>query len=77
MFRSRRAILHFDGLEDNHHRVLAEPSLQCRSAWSLVAWAPLSCRGLRLGVQGEEAHQVMSDREPQQMDAGLNLAAQG
>jgi len=32
---------------------------------------------LRLCVQGEEAHHVMSDREPQQMDAGLDLAAQG
>jgi hypothetical protein len=29
------------------------------------------------GVQGEEAHHVASDREPKQMDAGLDLAAQG
>jgi len=77
MFRSRRAILHFDGLEDNHHRVLAIRHSNVGALGPLVARAPLSCRGLRLGVQGEEAHQVMSDREPQQMDAGLNLAAQG
>jgi hypothetical protein len=32
---------------------------------ALVAQAPLLCRCLRLGVQGEEAHHVMSDREPQ------------
>src|SRR6266849_3699396 len=38
--------------------------------------APLLCCRLRLGVQGEEAHHVASDREPQQMDAGLDLAAQ-
>ncbi len=43
----------------------------------LLAWARLLCHCLRLGVQGEEAHHVASDREPQQMDAGLNLAAQG
>jgi hypothetical protein len=42
----------------------------------LLAWVPLLCRGLRLGVQGEEAHHVAGDREPQQMDAGLDLAAQ-
>jgi hypothetical protein len=76
MFRSRRAILRFDGLEDNHHRVLAGRSPMSERLVP-VARAPLSCCGLRLGVQGEEAHQVMRDREPQQMDAGLNLAAQG
>jgi len=35
------------------------------------------CRRLGLGVQREEAHHVASDREPQQMDAGLDFAAQG
>ena len=40
----------------------------------LLAWSPCSCRWLR---RGEEAHHIMSDREPQQMDAGLDLAAQG
>jgi len=35
---------------------------------------PCLCRSPRLG---EEAHHVMSDREPQQMDAGLDLTAQG
>src|SRR3984893_2649011 len=42
---------------------------------TLLAWAPggLLRRRLRLGLQCEEAHHVMSDREPQQMDAGLDL----
>src|SRR5271168_5048607 len=31
----------------------------------------------RFGTQGEEAHHVVCDGEPQQMDAGLELAAQG
>ena len=38
--------------------------------------SPVLCCGLRLGVQCEEAHHVVSDREPQQMDASLDLAAQ-
>ena len=44
-----------------------------RACWHGRSW--LRCY-LRPGVQLKEAHHVMSDREPQQMDAGLDLAAQ-
>jgi hypothetical protein len=53
---------------------LAEPPLRrgfCRR-WQ----RGLLCRWQRLGAQREEAHHIVSDRKPQQMDAGLDLAAQ-
>ncbi len=56
----------------------SEPVVRMQAALcgSLVARAMLLCCGLRLGVQREEAHHVACDRKPQQMDAGLDLAAQ-
>jgi hypothetical protein len=41
-----------------------------------VSMGSLLCRCQRLGAQREEAHHVASERKPQQMDAGLDLAAQ-
>jgi len=47
---------------------------RCGACWHEFAWL---CHCLRLGAQCEEPHHVLSDREPQQVDAGLDPAAQG
>jgi hypothetical protein len=92
MFRFRPENFAFDGLEDSDRKAFRLSRRRMTAIWPnlpnarpvlaalcgrLPAWVPLLCRCLRLGVQGEEAHHVASDREPQQMDAGLELAAQG
>lgn len=56
---------------------LAEPTRRRGRFAGAVGVGSLLCRCCRrLGAQREEAHHVASDRKPQQMDAGLDLAAQ-
>ena len=86
MFRSRpedfRLHLRADGdgsvAPAPNDRNLTNPAQMLGAVYGrLWVRARCSCRCLRLGVQGKEAHHVASDGEPQQMDAGLELAAQG
>jgi hypothetical protein len=91
MFRSHPGSFAFDGLESRDRKVSAEPArnsgdpvkapqtaeTKLSDAATLTRLFGRSLNRLRLCVQGEEAHHVMSNREPQQMDAGLDLAAQG
>jgi hypothetical protein len=60
-----------------NHR-FADGGLMLAALRAAGAWASkLGGDLLRLGLQREEAHHVMREREPKQMDAGLDLAAQG